>query len=305
MSMRFLIVGAGGFLARSTVEQVASVPGAEVVTVGRGIGPGMGETRHHSMDCADFKRLARIIADEAPDRILNLAGSSGPDFGEMVRYNVQVSETILSSAARLEKPLPVRVVLAGSAAEFGNPATLPVTEDTPTAPCNSYGVTKVMQTQLALYFRRAHPEHLRITVARLFNLIGPGSPERLVFGSFVSQIATMAEKGTLLAGNIASQRDFLHVKDAAAALVAIAELSDPAPDYVLASGRAVSIRSLLDFLIEISGREIEVTAVPSRLSATDVPVIFGNSNRIKAESGWQPTRTAELAIEEMWEGVSG
>lgn len=305
MSLRFLVIGAGGFLARHAVPHLVAMEGAEVVTVGRGSGPERGETRHYSMDCGDLEGIPDVIAKESPDRILNLAGSSGPDFGEMLRYNVQVSETILGAAARLKKSVPIRVVLTGSASEFGNPVALPVTEDSPAAPCNSYGLTKVMQSQLAFYFRRTHPGNLRVTVAHLFNLIGPGSPDRLVFGSFVRQIASMSEKGSLLTGNLASQRDFLHVEDAAAALAALSGLADPAPNYIVATGRAVPVRSLLDFLIRLSGRHIEVQVNPALLSATDVPVIFGSSERLRVDTGWQPAHTAESAIQEMWKEVTG
>lgn len=300
MSQRTLIVGAGGFLGRHTVARMASKSGREVVTLGRGGGPGCGEARHHAMDSGDLEALANVIAEESPDQILNLAGSSGPDFAEMLRYNVQVAETILSATARLGKPHPTRVVLTGSAAEFGNPATLPVNENSPLAPCNSYGLTKAMQSQLAFCFRRVHGDRLRVSVAHLFNLIGPGSPPRLAFGSFVRQISAMPEQGTLVTGSLASQRDFLHVADAAEALEAIAALPDPDPNYVVASGRAVPVDQLLDFLIGISRRSIEVRTDPSRLVSTDVPVIYGSSELLRDQTGWKPSRSAESAIEDMW-----
>ncbi len=305
MSRRFLIIGAGGFLARHTVRHLTAQPGTEVVTLGRSADPGLGEARHHAMDCGNLQGLADVIAGESPDQILNLAGSSSLDFGEMLRYNVEVSETVLAAAARLKKTAPIRVILAGSAAEFGNPPALPVTESTPAAPCNQYGLTKAMQTQLASYFRRTQPERLRVTVAHLFNLIGPGSPDYLVFGSFVRQIATLEEEGTLLTGNLASERDFLHVEDAAAALAALSDLADPAPGYVIATGRAVPIRTLLDFLVGISRRQVRVEVDASRLCATDVPAIYGSSERLTKETGWRPLRTAESGIAEMWGEVSG
>jgi GDP-4-dehydro-6-deoxy-D-mannose reductase len=304
MNPRFLIVGAGGFLASHAVNHLARSGTAEVVTVGRGKGPGKGESRHHSIDCGDCDALAGVVEAESPDRILNLCGSSGPDFGEMLRYNVGVSETLLGSAARLRKHPPIRVVLAGSAAEFGNPGSLPVTEGTPLAPRNRYGLTKAMQTQLAFYFRLNHPESLRVTVAHLFNLIGPGSPERLAFGSFVRQIALMNASGTLRTGNLSSRRDFLHVTDAATALAAISSLAEPAPSYVVASGRSTGIHDLLDHLVRVSGRHIQVEADPARSSPTDVPSICGSSDRLSAETGWRPLHTAESAIEQMWKEVS-
>lgn len=305
MSLRILVIGAGGFLARHTVPLLAAQPGAEVITLGRGTGPEKGETRHHAVDCGELEAIGRVIDTESPDRILNLAGSSGPDFGEMLRYNVQISEAVLAAAARLEKSAPVRVILTGSAAEFGNPNVLPVTENCPASPCNAYGLTKAMQTELAFYFRRTQSEKLRVTVAHLFNLIGPGCPDRLAFGSFVRQIAGMGGEGTLQTGNLASQRDFIHVADAAAALVALSSLADPGPNYVIATGRAVSVQTLLDHLIRVSKRRIEVEVAPSRLSACDVPVVFGSSERMSNDTGWHPALTAESAIEEMWREISG
>lgn len=304
MKARYLVVGSGGFLARHVLAHLATLPDTVFITAGRGTGPGAGEARHHRTNCGELEAITEIILGEKPDRILNLAGSSGPDFGEMLHYNVRLPEAILAAASRLGGVAPARVVLVGSAAEFGNPTALPVREATPTAPCNAYGLTKSMQFQLALYFRRTRPEGPRISVAHLFNLIGPGSPERLVFGSLVRQIATARDWDTILTGNLTSERDFVHAADAAAALVAIADLPEPATSYVVASGRSLPVNRLLDHLVAFSGRRVRTAVDPARLNRSDVPAIHGTSELLERETGWRPSRSAESAIEEMWKEVT-
>jgi nucleoside-diphosphate-sugar epimerase len=301
MKTRVLVVGAGGFLARHLLRRLAEDPSCELITIGRETAAGVDGAMHHSLDCGDLGRLREVIEAEAPDRIVSLAGSSGPGFGVMLRYNVEVAEAVLSASAKLRKARPVRVVLAGSAAEFGIPASLPVTEEAALSPCNEYGLTKSLQTRLADYYRRTAGDHLRVSVAHLFNLIGPGSPTRLVFGSFVDQIARGAAGGVLKVGNLETERDFIHAIDAAEALVAMLSLEDPAPSYVVSSGRAVRIRSLLDHLIELSGRGIRVEVDPARKTAFDVPRIFGDGSLLTRATGWTATRSPESAIAEMWE----
>lgn len=301
MKTRLMVIGAGGFLARHLLRRLAEDASCDLITVGREAGPGVNGAVHHSLDCGDLGRLQEVIEAEAPDRIVSLAGSSGPGFGEMLHYNVDVAEAVLSAAAKLRKPEPVRIVLAGSAAEFGIPASLPVTEEAAFLPCNEYGLTKSMQTQLAGYYRRIAGDRVQVSVAQLFNLIGPGTPKRLVFGSFVDQLARTAPGEALRVGNLESERDFIHVADAAAALVAMLSIERPDGCYVVASGRAVRIRDLLDHLIRISGREVGIETDPARKSAFDVPCIYGSSAKLTRETGWSPQRTAEEAIAEMWE----
>jgi GDP-4-dehydro-6-deoxy-D-mannose reductase len=298
-----MVIGAGGFLARHLLRRLAEDDSCDLITIGREKTAGVDGANHHSFDCGDLERLKAVISAEAPDRIVSLAGSSGPGFGEMLRYNVEVAEAVLSVSAGLRKPEPVRIVLAGSAAEFGIPAALPVTEETAFLPRNEYGLTKSMQTQIAGYYRRVAGDRIRLSVAQLFNLIGPGCPKRLVFGSFVDQISRTAPGEALKVGNLDSERDFIHVDDVASALIAMLSIEQPDACYVVASGRAVRIRDLLDHLIRISGREVGIETDPSRKSAFDVPSIYGSSAKLTRETGWSPLRTAEEAIAEMWEAT--
>lgn len=300
MRPRVLVVGAGGFLARHLLPCLKRDFAGELVTVGRGE-PAERVGRHHSFDCGNLGKVREVIRSETPDRIVCLAGSSGPDFGEMLRYNVEVAGAILAEAAKLKKQHPVRVVLAGSAAEFGPPTHLPVTESAALAPSNEYGLTKSLQTRLAEFYRRNRADSLRVCVAHLFNLIGPGSPNRLVFGSFVEQIANSVPGGVLRVGNLDSERDFIHVRDAAEAIVAILSLADPAPSYVVASGRPLRIRDLLDHLIRLSGRDLAIEVDPARKMSSDVQRIFGDSALLSRTTGWVTRRTPEDAVLEMWE----
>jgi len=296
-----MVIGAGGFLARHLLRRLAEEGCCDLITIGREVAAGVDGAVHYSFDCGDLERLKAVISAEAPDRIVSLAGSSGPGFGEMLRYNVEVAEAVLSEAAKCRKPEPVRIVLAGSAAEFGIPSSLPVTEEAALVPRNEYGLTKSMQTRLAGYYRRIAGDRVQVSVAQLFNLIGPGSPKRLVFGSFVDQLSRTAPGEALRVGNLESERDFIHVDDVASALLAMLSIEQPAPAYVVASERAVRIRDLLDHLIRISGREVGIEADPARKSAFDVPRIYGSSAKLTRETGWAPQRTAEEAIAEMWE----
>lgn len=297
---RVLVVGAGGFLARHLVRCLADSGEWELITVGRAAEAGVDGAIHHSLDCGDLAGIREVIRTESPDRIVCLAGSSGPDFAEMLRFNVEVPGAVLAEAAALVKKQPVRVVLAGSAAEFGAPEILPVTESSTLAPRSDYGLTKSLQTRIAEYRNRISKDRVRVTVAHLFNLIGPGSPARLVFGSFVEQITRGVEQGVLKTGNLETERDFIHVIDAAEALAAILKLAQPDSSYIVASGRPVRIRALLDHLIQISNREVSVETDPARHTAFDVPCIYGDSSRLTAASGWAARRSAESALEEMW-----
>ena len=297
-----LVIGSGSFLARHFVEQSAwrRATARQLATAGRC--DSSGGDRHFSIDVGDDQALARVISQVRPSHVLNCAGTTQGGKEQMSLYNVLVSETIF---ATLEKIFPSaeerpRVVLIGSAAEYGMPETEPVTEEHPLNPINDYGRSKKRQTELALgYGSRVADVH----VARVFNLLGVGLSQQLVMGSFVEQIAAMGSSGVLEVGNLETARDFLDVADAVRAIDLLLDGRGRRAVYQLASGRAVRIRELVDALIERSGKQVEIRVDPGRLRSGDIPSITGSVAALKEDTGWTPQRSAEQSVAEMMEAA--
>lgn len=242
-----------------------------------------------------------------PTHILNCAGTTQGGEQQLNRYNVAVAETIFSTLKEISESEEAgrgqprsRVVLIGSAAEYGLPETEPVTENHPLNPINDYGRSKKQQTELALRHDGAVAD---VNVARVFNLLGIGLSRQLVMGSFVEQIQAMGSKGILEVGNLETSRDFLDVADAVRAIDLLLAGKGARTVYQLASGRAVRIRDLVDTLIGESGKEIEIRVDPARLRSGDIRSITGSVHALTEDTAWVPQRSAEQSVAEMMEAA--
>jgi nucleoside-diphosphate-sugar epimerase len=274
--MRLLLTGATGFLGRhilaaATDWHVTRVTrAAEPTTSGElALGPGPW-TR------ADF---SKALAEVRPNVVLHCAGAAhAPDPRSCFDANTVLAAELLSAAAASSHP--PRVVLIGSAAEYGVvPANAqPVVETFQCAPRTDYGVAKYAQTLLGI---AATMRGLPVLVARLFNPVGVGMPGQLALPSFARQIAGSEARCVLRVGDLSAARDFLDVEEAARLLLGLAAMSDwPWPVVNVCSGRAWRLGELLDGLIAVSGIEVRAEADPALLRRGDMPILTGSIERL-------------------------
>jgi GDP-4-dehydro-6-deoxy-D-mannose reductase len=181
-----------------------------------------------------------------------------------------------------------RILLIGSADQYGAqaPGTPALREDFPLAPHSPYARSKAAAEQLGL---RAAASGQPVVNVRAFNHTGPGQTDRFVAPSFARQVAEIeagVREPRMRVGNLDSVRDFLHVDDV---LDAYLRLLDPAvaPDvYNVAGGSGVTIRSLLDALIERAGISPTIEVDPARYRPTDR--LVGDASRLTERTGWTP-----------------
>ncbi|HMB52814.1 MAG TPA: GDP-mannose 4,6-dehydratase [Thermoanaerobaculia bacterium] len=251
------------------------------------------------VDLLDRPALAAAIGRAAPDAVLHLGalshvGSSWERMGDYFRVNVLGTENLLEAAAAAHGA--PRVVFASSAEVYGavGEDELPIAETRLPAPASPYALTKAAAERLALARGGV--------VVRSFNLVGAGQAASFALPSFARQLAAI-ERGdsepVLRVGNLSARRDFVHVADALAAYRLLAEKGEPGEVYNLASGEAVSIRGALDRLMAISGVEAEIEVDEARLRPVDVPVLAGDSTRLRS-LGWQPEHDLDDALAELW-----
>lgn len=178
----------------------------------------------------------------------------------------------------------------------------PLTEATVPAPMDPYGVSKWAAALLApIYWRRYG---LPVIEARPFNHIGPRQARGFVVPDFASQVAA-ARLGQVApeirVGNLDVERDFTDVRDVARAYRLLAESGDPGETYLVCSGRPVSIRWVLDTLIELAGCQVTVTQDPERRRAAEAPRITGSYEKLNRQTGWEPTISLRQALQDTLE----
>lgn len=297
-----LITGAAGFVGRHLVAEVERETAWRTVGLARRAAELGTRTPVLACDLTDRPLVGRVIERYRPDFVFHLAAQSyvpksvaTPDV--TITNNVNGQLNLLESLRRVGAD-PV-IVIVGSAEEYGfaPPEAMPLTEEQPFRPASPYGVSKITQDMLGLQYHLAH--RMRIIRMRPFNHFGPGQSDRFVLSSFSRQVAEI-EAGliepTVLTGNLQVRRDFLDVRDVVWAYRIAVEQATPGDVYNLSSGNGYLLGDLLEHLISMASRPIEVRTDPARLRPADVPTLIGDSSKFRRETGWEPRFTIEQTL---------
>jgi GDP-4-dehydro-6-deoxy-D-mannose reductase len=251
------------------------------------------------LDLLDAGAVRSAVRQASPAVVFHLAAHasvrrSWEAPAETLTGNVAMTANLLE-AVRLETP-EATVVVIGSGEVYGPPAELPVGEDAPLRPQNPYAVSKAACDLLAGQYADAFGMHVVRT--RPFNHAGPGQSEDYVVGTLTSQVAEAEAAGhdevLLRTGNPDSARDFTDVRDVVRAYVAAGSLEGGA--YNVASGRAVTVRELIELVRAASRLPVRHEVDQSRVRAHDVPEVRGSAQRLREATGWKPEIPLEQTV---------
>jgi GDP-4-dehydro-6-deoxy-D-mannose reductase len=292
--VRALLTGASGFLGRRLAARLKrdgfTVAGVCLDRLG------LPESIPiHAVDVRDAAGLARVVAAESPDVVVHLAalahvGESWRRMPEYFAINVLGTENVVAAARGR------RLLFVSSAEVYGAVPEdeQPIDERRALAPRSPYALTKAAAERLALA--------AGAVVARCFNLVGAGQTRSFALPSFAAQLAAIGAgrvPPVLKVGNLTARRDFVHVEDGVEALALLVERGVAGEVYNVASGRALSIAEALERLVRVSGLEVTLEEDPERLRPVDVPLLCGDSGRLRA-LGWCDRHGFDAAIEELW-----
>ena len=297
-----LVTGATGFAGSHLVDELLAIEPTVAAWSNRGGRAPLlddGRVRWTGIDLLDREAVARALADLRPSAIYHCAGVAhvGESWSEperALRVNVLGTHHVLEGvrAAGLECP----VLVTGSALVYRH-STRPIVEDDPIGPSDPYGVSKLAQEMLA--FRAVHAP---VFVVRPFNHAGPRQSPAYVTSSFARQIAEIEaglREPVLSVGNLETRRDITDVRDTVRAYRMLLQHGRPARPYNVCSGQAYRVRDLLDALVGLSHRTIDLVVDPSRLRPGDRPVIAGDRSRISAETGWTPEIPIQRTLDDL------
>ena len=269
-----LITGGWGALGRSLAIQLRSV-GHHVVQAGRS-----NVDAHDSVyiDVCNYPDLSGALKSLRPEIVVHLSAVFSDDFALALATNVIGAKNLL--AALEENQLNARVLLAGSAAEYGivHPEENPVSVEQVLRPVSVYGVTKSWQTQWGVLCAHKGQD---VVVARIFNLVGIGMSERLFVGRVYKQLEQLAAGSCdrIETGPLAAVRDYISLEGAGEQLMAVIQAGKSGSIYNVASGKPVSMRELLQGILRERGLGMDIVvegARPHGRSGFDVPVIYAD-----------------------------
>lgn len=280
---RLLLTGAEGFTGRYLAQRLLDRGWAVHGVVRPGTDPdGLPEgLACVGVDLRDSVTTFEAVAAIRPNAVIHLAGISSPVHGsieEIYATNLVGTRHLLSALADLGTA--PRTILASSANVYDAGLSGQIAEDSPVAPVNDYGVSKLAMEML----RGVFAPRLPIVVTRPFNYTGLGQSTRFVIPKIVEALRAGADAVEL--GNIDVFRDWSDVRFVSDVYARLVD-SDVAVGgtFNICSGVATSLREVIDQACRLAGRTIKVHFNPAIARANEIPRLWGDHTRLAAVIG--------------------
>ena len=180
---------------------------------------------------------------------------------------------------------------------YGNPAVIPVTEDSPLTPLSYHGAGKAAQEVLC---RTLTLVGHAVTVLRPSNAYGPGQTLRHGFG-LVRTLLQHAQVGTALEiwGDGENVRDYIYVEDVVEATLRLIRRPQDCGTYNLGSGAGHSINQVKEVVEQVCGRALPTSYRAAR--GMDVRSVVLDNSRLSARLGWQAEVELTDGVARTWE----
>jgi UDP-glucose 4-epimerase len=305
--MAILVAGGAGYIGSVTVELLRGA-GERVVVLDnlvRGHRPSLdANVPFYQGNIGDRTLLARIAAEHQLESCIHFAAVTF--VGESVKnpawyYENNVEQGIALMSALVEAGVR-RVVFSSTAATYGEPQHVPISESEPQWPVNPYGWSKLFMERLLHSFDVAYA--LKFVSLRYFNAAGATEkcgehhdPESHLIPCILQAAAKAPPEVAVFGKNYPTPdgtpvRDYVHVVDLADAHIrALGHLRcGGASDYLnLGTGHGYSVLEVIETARQVTGRDIRIRLEPPR--AGDPPRLVADPTKSKSVLGWVPTKS--------------
>lgn len=319
---KVLVTGGAGYIGSHTVDLLIRRGYDPVVVdnLGRGHRHNVDVRRLRVMNVTDTAALAGLMESEGVASVIHFAAfiAVGESMSEPELYFSNNVGGSLSLLAAMRQAHVSRLVFSSSAAVYGTPEKVPITEDMPFAPVSPYGESKVMVEKVIRWLDQCSA--LRSVALRYFNACGsvPGAglgeehdPETHLIPLLLRAVRS-GEPATLFGNDYDTPdgtciRDYIHVSDLAEAhILALEALVAGAPSgaFNVGTGKGHSVMEVVRAVEEVTGRTVPVRMGPRRPG--DPPVLVADPARLIRALGWKPHYTdLKKIVATAWEFEKG
>ncbi len=268
-------------------------------------------------DTADSRLLKKVLQEQEIDAVMHFAAHS--QVGESVAQpRLYYENNVIGGLKLLEAVLDAGIkhfIFSSSAAVYGEPESVPITEGHPLKPTNPYGETKVIIERALAYYEQAYG--LKSVSLRYFNAAGAAveggigedhDPETHLIPLALKAVLDQDKPLTIFGDDYPTAdgtavRDYIHVDDLAVAhLLALEALINGKTTsvYNLGNGSGFSVLEVIRAAEQVTGRKVPYTIGPRREG--DPAVLVASADKARAELGWQPSYASlKKIIETAWE----
>ncbi|MEO8029336.1 MAG: GDP-mannose 4,6-dehydratase [Gemmatimonadota bacterium] len=315
--MRVLVTGADGFAGSWLVRTLLAGGHHVTGTVLSLDGSARGGLTPDESAAVDWRQLQfgdteSVRAALAPERggweaIVHLAAIAssrlaGEDPGQTWNVNAAGTVRLLEAIARLIEGglADPRLLLVSTAEVYGRgEGARPRVETDPLAPLSVYASSK-LAAEVAVQ-ETVRRTGLRAMIARAFPHTGPGQQDIYVAPIFLGKLRAAVARGedTVETGTLETIRDFLDVRDVAAAYLALLERGQDGETYNVASGQGQTLQEMFDILARVVGGTVRPVPVASQMRAWDLPHLVGDATKLREATGWSPRYSFEQTLTDL------
>ena len=313
--MKLLVTGGAGYVGSVVASQLIEAGHETVVLDNLSKGHEEAIPNGTRLVCGDLldEGFVRETLAEGFDGVLHFAALSlvAESVEEPERYyrnNVGGTLNLLEAMSGAGVP---RLVFSSTAAVYGEPEEVPITEAAPTVPTNPYGASKLAVDGMIGAVSRARG--LAATSLRYFNVAGASGrfgedhhPETHLIPLVLRAAAGTRDSVQLFGTDYPTRdgtavRDYIHIEDLGRAHLMALEAALPGEHrvYNLGNGAGSSVLEVVEAARRVTGRRIEAIEAPRR--AGDPPALVASSDKIRKELGWKPEKPElEAMISDAW-----
>ncbi len=261
-----------------------------------------GKAQFVQADLRDTELVTKALRDNAIEGVIHFAALA--QVGESVQYPLRYYDNNTAGSVSLLRAMDAagvkRIVFSSTCATYGEPASMPITEDMPQIPINPYGWSKLM-TERALTDYANASEGFGFAALRYFNVAGSDpngiigedhNPESHIIPVVLNCALGKVPKMKIFGDDYDTPdgtciRDYIHVNDLVDAHVVVMNALNDGDQrfYNLGTGTGSTVMQIIE-----AGREVTGHAIPAEMGPRrpgDPPMLYADPSKIKNELGWQ------------------
>jgi UDP-glucose 4-epimerase len=317
--VKIVVTGGAGYIGSAATHRLAA-DGHDVLVIDnlyQGHTASLPEeARFAHVDITDAEAMRQVVGDFKPEAAmhfaaLTIAPESVRDPAPFWRVNFTGTLNLLDALRAAGTP---KLVFSSTAAVYGVPEHLPVSEDAVKAPINPYGATKFAAEQAISTYAQAYG--ISTAVLRYFNVAGASEligedhdPETHLIPNVLFAAAGRAPALTVYGTDFPTRdgtaiRDYVHVLDLAdahtLALEALGSEEGSIGAFNLGTRDGATVREVVETVERVTGRSVPVQYADRRPG--DPPVLVADSTRARETLGWEPKRsTLDQMVRSAWD----